>query len=238
LLSARLFVIVNRNKTTWRIFIMFCNQCGVQLPENSVACYRCGNQLTKTIQPVQPVVTKPIIVKQSSGLGIVVFMTILFGGILFIGVVGFLGYQKYQDDKTIFGFEIRNDGFKVKVPSSYPSAPITTITPVKTPQIQPPINIKRFTLKQDDTSISISGLIQHHTSDDYVFEAKEGQVFSVGVSGNVRISIKDAEGNILCDDGAGFSGNLISSGDQYISVYSNANTTDYRLSLSLTEKDF
>lgn len=123
---------------------MFCIQCGQQLPEYSVACFKCGYQIIQQVQPIpqnqpqsemykalielearkaqnqqaQKPQSPPVIVKQTSGVG-VAFFTVLLLVVFRIG--GFIVYQKLKP-KPLFGLSVDKDGINVEYNPSIPSA--------------------------------------------------------------------------------------------------------------------
>ena len=106
---------------------MFCSKCGLSLPDDAIVCYKCA---TPTIlhfqtqpQQVQPLEQKPqpqthktvvqnprpVIVKNSSGLGAAFFTVLLLA---LLGGGGFIWYQQNKEHEY-FGFKITDKGVSV-----------------------------------------------------------------------------------------------------------------------------
>lgn len=106
---------------------MFCSKCGVNLPDDAIVCYKCATPTILSFQnqpqQVQPLEQKlppqthktvvqnprPVIVKNSSGLG-AAFFTVLLLALLAGG--GFLWYQQNKEHEY-FGFKITDKGISV-----------------------------------------------------------------------------------------------------------------------------
>jgi len=81
--------------------LMFCNNCGKEINSDSVFCGSCGNQLISNAQPS----VQPRVQIESSGAGLAIFLSILFGitALFFLPpLFGGLG--------VFFGFKVKQKG--------------------------------------------------------------------------------------------------------------------------------
>jgi hypothetical protein len=120
---------------------MFCSKCGLNLPDDAVVCYKCATPTIlpfqnqpQQVQPLEPTPKskiektvvqnpRPVIVKNSSGLG-AAFFTVLLLALIAGG--GFVWYQQNKEHEY-FGFKITDKGVSftsdgAKNPRNYPSS--------------------------------------------------------------------------------------------------------------------
>lgn len=97
---------------------MFCIKCAQELPENSVACWKCGHQFIPQVQPISKVEPDSkkttVIIQKGSAVG--AFFSFI-GFLIILSVVCVGGYVIYQKvyHKPLFSLNVDNNGMSVDV---------------------------------------------------------------------------------------------------------------------------